>query len=108
MLFWVQGNWKKNNTKITYNLCLSYLDAEVNDGHIRGVEFVQDLAHPEVESVELDVVDHRVRDAAARELDILEHPLPLRALPMTPVHRDVDHTSNLELWSGPVSDGGFA
>ena len=98
----------ESNIRRSWNKTNKHLDTEVNDGHIRCIKLVEDLAHPEVQSVELDVVNHRVRDAAARKLDILEHPLPLRALPMTPVHRDVDHTSNLELRSGPVSDGGFA
>ena len=85
-----------------------YLDAEVNDGHICGIKLVQDLSHPKVQPIELNVVHHGVGDAAARKLDILKHPLPLRALPMIPVGRDVNHTSNLELWPGPVGDGSLA
>ena len=85
-----------------------YLDAEVNDGHICSIKLVQDLSHPEVQPVKLNVVHHGVGDAAARELDILKHPLPLCALPMIPVGRDVNHTSNLELWPGPVGDGSLA
>ena len=64
---------------------VGHLHTEVDDGNIRGVELVEHVPDPEVELLELYVVHDRVRDAAARELDVLEHALPLGSVVVVPV-----------------------
>ena len=85
---------------------VGHLHTEVDDGDIRGVELVEHVPDPEVELLELYVVHDRVRDAAARELDVLEHALPLGSVVVVPV--EIDDTCHVQLRSRPVGNGGFA
>ena len=85
---------------------VGHLHTEVDDGDIRGVELVEHVPDSEVELLELYVVHHRVRDAAARELDVLEHALPLGSVVVVPV--EVDDTCHVQLRPRPVGNGCFA
>ena len=85
---------------------LGHLHTEVDDGDIRGVELVEHVPDPEVKLLELYVVHDGVRDAAARELDVLEHALPLRRVVVVPV--EVDDACHVQLRSRPVGNGGLA
>jgi hypothetical protein len=69
-----------------YQRWILYLDAEVDDGDVRVVEEVEDVRLAKVQLLELNVVDGGVGDGRARQLHVVQGPLP---------HRLVLHTIEL-------------
>ena len=83
----------------------TYLNTEINNGHVCIVKFVQNICFTKIQLFKLNMVDHRVRDATTGQFYII---ICLFSFRIVLAFMQVYHTCHVQLWSGPVGNRGFA